>query len=172
MENDGSIAHLDKNDQITGTPQIVWETWDRPAINRGRSWYLVAFFLAGACIVYALLGGNYIFALIILMFGMLLILRGIYKPKRILTGITDQGIVVNETFYPYELFKWFSICYRPPETKKLYLTFTGRFTPQMSIDLEDIDPSLIREYLINNLLENSLETEESLTDLLTRVYKL
>jgi hypothetical protein len=109
---------------------------------------------------------------IILMLGIVTLLSTFIPPDRVMVILTTTGIVVGDMYYDYDAIRDFSIAYDPPEVKYLYLEFHSPWQPLISIPLEEIDPNIIRENLLPFCFENLDRTEESLTDVMRRMYKL
>ena len=151
---------------------LSWETWEFPPVERSVRWYVAAAIIGLALLVYAVLTANFIFALIIIMFAVIMVMRDLKKPERVMAAITSEGIVFDQDFYPYAAIKDFSVIYEPPHVNTLYLGFNSRLTPSMSIALGDLNPNIVRQELLPFVFENLDRDGESLTDILTRVYKL
>ncbi|MFZ2681559.1 MAG: hypothetical protein WAZ14_00445 [Patescibacteria group bacterium] len=155
-----------------GRVLLAWEAWEFEPTERSTRWYVIAATLGLGMLVYALLSANFVFALIIVMFAVIMLMRDLRKPARVQVAITTDGVVFKNEFFPFADIKDFSIIYEPPAIKNLYLGFNGKLTPMMSIPLEDADPIQVREELLPFIFENLDRDAESLTDTLSRVYKL
>jgi uncharacterized membrane protein len=155
-----------------GTPLLSWQVDEYQRVERSARWYLIAGIVAVALIVYAVATANFLFAVIILMAGVVMLATSFAPPRRIDLVITDAGVAIGERFYPYKKIRDFSLAYQPPEVKILYLDFTSPLDPLMSIPLEEMDPNDVRDALLPYCQENVDRTEETLTDRLRRVYKL
>ncbi len=175
---------MEKNDQNQGnnSPQeevmdaglaaYSWETWEFLPHLRSKRWYIVAGIITALLIVYSLWTANFMFAIIVLMIAVIFLALDLRKPARIQVHITDLGIVVDDKFYSFEEVKDFSVIYAPPEIKWLYVSFQKGWLPMLTIPLEDADPILVREALLPYCIENIERSEESLTDMMRRLYKL
>jgi hypothetical protein len=151
---------------------LAWESWEYPPIERSGKWYAVATSLGLFCLIYAMFTANYIFAVIVVMFAIIIMMRDIKKPARFQTYITTEGVVFGDRLYSFKEIRDFSITYDPPEVKNLYLTFNSSLQPMLSIPLEDANPNLVRAALLPFVYENLARDGETLTDTLRRVYKL
>jgi hypothetical protein len=172
LQEEQLAPEIDENGIDAGTVLMAWDTWEFPPVERSRSWYLIAGTAALGMIIYGLLTANYGFAIIIIMFAVLVIMKDVRKPAQVTAAITTHGIVFNHEFFTYDSIKDFAIVYNPPEVKNLYITFTNRLSPMLSIPLEEANPIRLRQTLLPYLFENIDRDDESLTDTLTRVYKL
>lgn len=151
---------------------LSWDSWEYPPFERSPRWYAIAAVLGLACLIYAMFTANYIFAVVIVMFAMLIMIKDVKKPEQTQVYITTEGVVFLERLYPFKDIQDFSITYDPPEVKNLYLTFYGSLRPLLSIPLEDANPNLVRASLLPFVYENLARDGETLTDTLRRVYKL
>lgn len=138
---------------------------------RGPAWFALAFLAAVGLILYALITQNFLFAIIIVMFGVIIGLSALREPERIPFRATTRGVVVGELFVPYKDLKDFWIVYEPPYVKNLYFEHKNPLTPRIVIPFEDADPVEVRATLLAHLDENG-RSEEPLGDLLGRVLKL
>lgn len=154
-----------------GEALLAWETWDRPPHDHSRRWYITAGIIGGLFLVYAIASANFLFATIVLMMGLLIILDHSKKPERINIIVTDAGIVYDDHWFPYEEMKDFSIVYQPGVAKILYIDFLRMWKPLLHIPVEDMDPNILRETLLNFVFENLDREEETLTDHMRRLYK-
>lgn len=155
-----------------GDPQLQWEVDEYPRHQRSQWWYIAAAVLGVAMIIYAVATANFLFAVIILMVGVITLLSTFVPPDRVPVVITNTGVVVSDMYYDFEAIKDFAIVYEPPQVKNLYLEFHSPWQPLVTIPLEDMDPTVVRELMLPYCLENLGRVEENLTDVLRRMYKL
>ena len=155
-----------------GTPQLEWEVDEYPAHQRSKVWYILAAVVGVALIIYAVATANFLFAVIILMVGVITLLSTFVPPDRVPVVITNTGVVVSDLYYDFQSIRDFSIAYDPPDVKNLYFEFHSPWQPLLTVPLEEIDPNQVRELLLPYCLENLQRVEENLTDVLRRLYKL
>jgi len=155
-----------------GEEILSWQTLEHPQQNRSKRWYVSIAIIGALLVTYAVWTNNNMFAIIILLMGVLLLVQGLQKPNLITIYITTLGIAIGNDFYEYKDVKDFSVIYSPPYVKLLYIDFPGILNPNVSISIEDIDPNIVREALLPYAFENLDREEEDLTDTLRRVYKL
>ena len=151
---------------------VAWEVDEYPNHDRSRVWYVLGAILGVVLIIYAIATANFLFAVIILMSGIIILLSTFRPPEKIGVAVTSLGFIIGETFYEFKDIKDFSIIYNPPEVKNLYLDFHKLWHPLISVPLESTDPNQVRECLLPFCLENLERDEEILTDVVKRVYKL
>ncbi len=155
-----------------GSPQLEWEVDEFPAHSRGKLWYTISAVLGVALIVYSIATANFLFAVIILMIGVITLLSTFQKPDRVPVILTNTGVVVADMYYDFEAIKDFSLAYDPPHVKNLYFEFHSPWHPLLTVPLEDTDPNEVRSLLLPFCLENLHRVEENLTDVVRRMYKL
>ncbi len=168
QEDQGKATHgID-----AGVALVSWESWEYPPVERSRRWYVIASVLGIALLLYALLSANFVFAVIILMFAVIQLMKDLRKPARMAIHITTGGIVYGNDFYPYHSIRDFSLIYYPPDVKTLYVALNGIMSPTLTVPLEDVDPNEVRQNLLPYVFENLSRDREYLTDLISRLYKL
>ncbi|MFA4845062.1 MAG: hypothetical protein WC654_00690 [Patescibacteria group bacterium] len=155
-----------------GSPQLQWEVDEYPQHGRSQRWYIVAAVLGVVLIIYAVATANFLFAVIVLMIGVITLLSTFVAPDRVPIVITNTGVVVADMYYDFEAIKDFALAYDPPDVKILYVEFHSAWQPLLSIPLEDVDPNQVREVLLPYCIENIHRSEERLTDMVRRLYKL
>jgi len=156
----------DRGDRIFG-----WLVDEYERHERGPVWYAASFLAAVGLVLYALITQNFLFAIIIVMFGVIIGLSALREPERVMFEVTTRGVGVGELFVPYKELKDFWIVYEPPYVKNLYIEHKSAVTPRIVVPFEDADPVEVRRALLDYLDENG-RAEEPLGDLLGRVFKL
>jgi len=151
---------------------IAWQVDEYPNHDRSRLWFVLGAIGAVLLIIYAIATANFLFAVILLTGGIVILLSTFQAPEKIDVGITSNGIIVGDHFHNYKEIKNFSIAYEPPAVKTLYVDFEKPWLPLVAIPLEDLDPNYVRQCLMPFCLENLERTEETLTDYVRRLYKL
>jgi len=155
-----------------GRAIIAWEVDEHPHHIRTVLWYVFGAIVAVGLILFAVATANYTFAVVIMMIGVITLISTFREPDKIDVVVTTTGIVIENSFYGYQSIKDFSIIYEPPHTKVLYLDFVTPWHPLVSVPLEEVDPNRIREVLLTFCMENLERQEETLTDVIRRVYKV
>ncbi len=155
-----------------GEEVFRWEVDEYERHARGPIWYSVAFLVGLSLVLYAIVTRNFLFAIIVIMAGVIIALSTLREPQRIPFLVTTRGVALGSQFIAYKDLKSFWILYEPPHTKKLYVDFRSPITPHLAVPLEDQDPLELREALLQFIMEDPTQEDESLTELLGRVMKL
>lgn len=156
------------------TPEEIQMEWYAPEYKqyeRHPAWFLFLGIIAAILVIYALIVGNYLFAIIIVMLAIIINMLARREPERLHLAITKHGLKVNDHLYTYEsdlLSFW--ILYRPPHLKTLNFQRKQRVLPTLTFQLEDQNPLKIRELLLDHLTED-IEKEEHFADRIARQMK-
>ena len=168
---------MDEGEQVpqeeiyAGDLLMEWETDEYVHHHRSTFWYVTASVVGVGLIIYAIATANFLFAVIILMIGIITLVTSMAPPERIAVMITNTGLVIGEEYFEYKHVKDFSIAYDPPDVKLLYIDFNALWHPMIAIPLEEVDPNDVRMALSRFLPEDHDRSEERLTDLFRRLYK-
>lgn len=155
-----------------GEEIFSWTVDEYERHERGPVWYAIAFIVGVALILYAMITQNFLFAVIIIMAGVIIGLSSLREPQKILFQMTTRGVLLGNEFSPYKDLKSFWIFYEPPHFKSLYIDYRNPVTPHLKVSLEDADPLEVRAALLEFLREELSQEEEPLSELLGRVLKL
>lgn len=161
----------DKPVQNYGKELIRWTVADQVDHVRGTVWYVVAALAAAGFLIWAITTRNFLFAFIVIMFGVIFATHRIRPTVSYEFIISELGIQLGTRQYPWKDMARFSIVYEPPEVKTLYFDFGG-LRPRLPIPLADIDPGQARKILLTVLPEDTTQTEEPLSDWVARVLKI
>jgi hypothetical protein len=142
--------------------------------ERGRTWYIAMGLVGLLLLTYALISGNNSFALIIILFGIVMYLHELHEPMDINFAITDTGIVLGKKYYRYSELENFWIVYGAEKnsTRNLYFTYNGYLKHRLQVSLLDYDPRPIRDYLTQYVVEDLEQEEEPLSDRVARLLKI
>ncbi|MBU0570217.1 MAG: hypothetical protein KKH94_00200 [Candidatus Omnitrophica bacterium] len=141
--------------------------------DRGPLWYFIAFFGGGGLLIYTIIDGNFLFALIILLFALIIFTHHRTEPAQLTLTIYEAGIRIGDRFFLFREIESFAVIYEPPLIKQLYIKpRTGVLRNEIAIPLYDEDPVQLRRFLVDYLEENFEREEESATEAAIRFFKL
>lgn len=155
-----------------GTTLLTWQFPEFEVHERGTTWYFVMTLLAGSLLLGALITGNFLFALIIILIAMLMVFYHSRGPRTLTCTFTTQGVVIDNTLHPYKDIQKFRIVYEPPEVKKLYLFFASALRPHITVFIEGENPVAIHNVLQKYVLEDTEDATEPLSDTIARLLRL
>jgi hypothetical protein len=163
---------LTREDTNFGNIIYQWSLQEYEKHQRGKRWYLVMGALGLLMLIIAVFSSNYLFALILVLFAVVLYLHEIQAPLEVPFAITDTGIVLGKKYYRYSELANFWIIYNPPYTMNLYFSLSNVIRHRLQVPLSDYDPRPVRDYLLQYLEEDLEQEEEPLSDRLSRLMKL
>jgi len=155
-----------------GRVYLQWQFSDRVPHDRSRLWYILATLTGLGLLIYALSSANFLFALMIVMFALVIYVSSVSEPAPVVFSITDEGIEIGNEFHPYREIDRFWFFYEPPMAKNLYITVKGVIGSRLMVDLTDHDPNVVRQYLGSFVQEDLEQVDEPLSDTLSRILKI
>ena len=164
--------NLSKEDANFGQIVYQWKVKEYQRYDRDRRWYIFMGTIGVLLIIFALVTANYLFALLIVLFGVILFLSDMREPLEVPFAITNTGIIIGDKYYRYSELDSFWMIYNPPDVKNLYFSFSSAMKHRMQIPLLDYDPRPVRDYLNQFLTEDLDQEEEPLSDRIARLFKL
>lgn len=164
--------NLNKEQANVGNAVFAWGVGEYEKHDRPKRWYFIAGLIGVALLLYAILSGNYLFALVVVLAGIILFLQDMQAPMEVSVVITEIGVIVGSKFYPFSEFRNYWIIYQPPEVKNLYLATNSLVKHRLQIPLLDNDPRPIRDFLNQFIVEDLDQEQEPLSDRLGRLFKI
>ncbi|MBI2037936.1 MAG: hypothetical protein HYT15_03365 [Candidatus Magasanikbacteria bacterium] len=164
--------NLNKQEANTGDLVFSWTVKEYEEHDRSPRWYLVMGLIGAALLLFSVISGNYLFALIVVLFGIILFLQDTQRPMEVFFGVTEAGLIVGDKYYPFKELSKYWIVYNPPEVKNIYFVTTSILKHRLQVPLLDNDPRPVRDFLNQFIVEDVDQEEEPLSDRLGRVFKI
>lgn len=164
--------NLNKAEANTGDVVFDWVVNEYEKHERSKRWYVIMAVVGLGLLLFSVISGNYLFALVVVLFGIVLFLQDIQQPMEVAFAITEAGIVVGSTYYPFKEISKYWMIYNPPEVKNIYFSTNSVLKHRLQVPLLDNDPRPIRDFLNQFLIEDLDQEEEPLSDKLGRMLKL
>jgi len=164
--------NLSRENANTGKIVAAWTVKEYEKYERSRRWYWIMAIVTVSLLVYSVIEANYLFTLIIVLFGIILYLHEMQEPIEVQFAITETGIVMGNKFYSYSELENFWIIYNPPMVKNLYFGTKSILKHRFQVPLLDNDPRPIRDFLNKYLKEDLDQEEEPLSDRINRAVRL
>jgi len=152
----------------------VFFSWEIPEfIEHIRSplWYIAVIVIGLILIIYSIWTANFLFALIVILAAFIVFLRSYRQATNLIFQITEDGLIIGNQFFKYDQIKSFYIIYDPPAVKKLFFLLKGLY-PVFSISLNDKNPLVIRQKLLEYIKEDLDKKNQSIDDQLETIFKL
>lgn len=152
---------------------ITWEVPEYEKHSRSKQWYIIFGIIALAMLGYAIFSANFLFAIILIIAGFVLIINDARTPQLVSISLTTEGLAVGRKFFDYDEFKNFAIVYKPSAgVKQLYLEFKSLTKHRISVPLTDVNPLFLRDNLLKYLSEDDERTDQSASEAIAKVLKL
>lgn len=132
-------------------------------------WHWVAYSFVAVLVILMIILQEWFGLVVFVLLGVLIYQYAEVKPKNIEIALTTIGVKVGKKFYPYNSIRAFWVLYNP-SVRTLNLELTKRFSPVISIQLEEIDPVSVKEILGEHCHEE-FERTEDIIEKLTRIIR-
>ena len=150
-------------------------SWNIPEYRqhaRPRGWYIIAIAILALLLIYSLFTANFLFALLLIIAGVIIVLQDKHPAPEIEFAITEAGIGLGRDFYDYNKLRSFWIFYEPDEAKTLFFEFKNKTRPRLSVPLFNKNPLQVRAELLKFLTEDVSKENEPVSEQLARLLKL
>jgi hypothetical protein len=138
---------------------ISWQAHEYFHQEKSNDWYWGLGIIAVTAAVLAIVFGNTLFALVIVLFAFIAGMQAHREPKLINFELTNRGVIINHILYPYSTLESFWIAEQhlnKPDPKVLIKSKR----PMMSfihLPVENVDIEEVRDFLLIYLKEEELE---------------
>jgi hypothetical protein len=131
---------------------LSWEAPEYEHRQHGTDWFwTVGVIGVGICIT-AIIVGNVLFGILIILGTIALLLQAIKHPRQISFGINRKGIRIGTTLYPYATLDVFWVT----DTNILLIRSQKSLMPLLIIPIEGISREEVRDTLLEFLHEEEL----------------
>jgi len=153
--------------------EITWVVPEYYRQKKTTGWYIAACAVLALLLVYCLWTKNFLFAIILVLGGIIIILNDGAEPQKVRIRLDDDGVTIGKKIYDYDELRNFAVVHRPKEgVKNLYFEFKNTIRHRLSIPLEDEDPWRTREFLLRYLDEDFERTDRPMSEKLAKFLKL
>jgi uncharacterized membrane protein YobD (UPF0266 family) len=150
--------------------KITWEAWEYKHYPKNLGWYVVLTSITLAVMAFFIIVQSDIFAAVSLgIIALLIVFFSRQTPRRVEIELTTKGINFGNIHYPYKQIKHFWIVHNQNHQMIIFDT-SAVVNNILTVELEDQDPDMIREFLMNFLPEHT-ETEPTVTQKIMHTFK-
>jgi len=137
---------------------VSWTAHEYQHFEKNSEWFWALGLIGVAGAVAALMYGNILFSVVILVAAFVLALFAARKPEEFTFTLTQRGLRINDDLHTFQSLKSFSIeDLSENHTPKLILESHKVFTLDIVIPIESIDPEVIHDFLYDYLPEENHE---------------
>ena len=149
--------------------EISWRAPEYAYYQKSPDWFWAVGIIAVVLVAVAYFTSNLLFGFLIVVGGAAFALFGARKPNIIRASISNEGLHIGNRLFPYETLQSFWIFYRPGGAKELSIESQKLFMTHIKVPLGEQDPNLVREFLLQFLVEKP--QKESLVDTVARLIR-
>ncbi len=133
-------------------PLISWNAPEHYHVEKKPDWYWSVGIITLAISAVAMIFGNYITGIFILVASVALVLHASRPPRKVYHEINDRGIIVNNDFHSFLSLESFWI---PHDIVPARIILKSRhlLSPYIIIFIAEIDPEEVREVLLKYISE-------------------
>lgn len=135
---------------------ILWEDFEFRHRPKDARWFQYVVGSAFVLLLLVVFLKNILFAFFIILGTAVLIFSALQYPKRITYGITQQGVVIDKTLFPFQTLESFWIR-EEEEEDILVLKSEKTLMPYILVPLGETDSNEVRNLLLNRLHEEPHE---------------
>lgn len=141
--------------------KLEWSAFEYEEKERGKDWFWALGIIVVTSSITSIIYGNYFFAALLFLSGLLLGFFAIKKPEIITYELNNQGLKIRTHLYPYERIKSFWV---QTEIKPmLFIKSERAFMPVISILIEDVLAPEIRSIMLSkDIPEEKMKEHPSL----------
>lgn len=132
---------------------LRWSALEYADKEHSTDWFwglgLITLVGVGICVYFE----NYLLSVLVLVAGVSFAIFSIRKPRIMGYEITDDGVRIQDIFYPFNTLEsfWVTTEDTENETPKLILESKKFFIPHITIPINDYDPKTVSDFLIRYL---------------------
>ena len=126
---------------------LSWRAPEHQHTERGTDWYWALGIIALSSAITAIIFSNLLFALLIVIAAGTLGIVAHHKPEEVDFELSNRGLSIGaDEFYPYD--HMFAFWVGGGEKPTLLIDTPRFMTPDLVIPIEDVDPDIVREILL------------------------
>lgn len=138
---------------------VSWRTLEHSHTEKSSDWFWVLGIVAASIAVAAILFGNFLFALLVIMGAVTLGLLANKEPAEIEVALTPKGVLIGPEFYPYDMLAAFWVIEESAEHDSPVLLLDSKrlFLTHIVVPLPSEGVESVNEYLQQYLPKKELK---------------
>ncbi|HLD20208.1 MAG TPA: hypothetical protein VJB93_03120, partial [Patescibacteria group bacterium] len=113
-----------------------------------------------------------LFAVLIITFALVILFHDHTQPIRVHCTIDKHSMRIGNEVFEFKNLERFWILYEPPLAKNLYIEFKNKIKPRLRIPLENENPLLVRDFLLEHIKEDLEREDLPLSDQFSKLLKI
>ncbi len=135
-------------------PVLSWKSLEYKHTEKGADWFWAVGIVAVAVAVTAVILGNILFSILILIAAFCLVFFAFRRPQEVVIEINDRGVRVDSLLYPYSNLEAFWV--ENDEDPRLFLRARKFLMPLVVLSLDDVSPEAVHQVLSGILPEEEM----------------
>lgn len=133
-------------------PIISWNAPEHYHVEKQSDWYWAVGIITLAIAAVAIIFGNVIPGIFVIVAAVALVLHAARTPRMIRYEVNDRGIAMNDVLYPFLSLESFWIPHDQSPTK-IILKSRKMFMPLIIVHIDEVDPEDVREVMLTYIAE-------------------
>jgi len=147
--------------------KLKWAALEYEEKERSKDWFWALGIIVVTSSIAAIIYGNYFFAALLILSGVLLGFLAVKKPEVIEYELNSQGLKIRTRLYPYENIKSFwvqtGVSLETRVKPLLFIKVERLFMPILSINIDDNLAADIHSFMLaKNITEEEMKEHPSL----------
>jgi hypothetical protein len=138
---------------------ITWQAHEYFHQEKTTDWYWGLGVVSVTAAILAIIFGNTLFALVIILFAFVAGMQAHREPKVLTFELTPRGIIIDHYLYPYSTLEsfWIAEQHINKPDPKILIKSKKAFMSFIHLPVEEVDIEDVRDYLLLYLKEEELE---------------
>jgi hypothetical protein len=156
---------------MPGKNELKWQIPEYPQYHRGKLWYFIAAIIGAALLISAIMTGNFLFTVIIIISVLISIISSWREPKMIDFKLGEDGVMIDGLFYGWDKFQSYWIV-KDEEKTNLGLDLINWLKTDLYVPIKTVSEVEVEKYVSKFLKKNPDRKEEPMSYLLGRKLKI
>jgi Co/Zn/Cd efflux system component len=131
--------------------KFSWQTAEYVHFEKSNDWFWTVGIITAALVVTAIIFGDPLFGIVLAIGAFTLALFASRKPRTISVDITDKGIAIDKTFFPFANLESFSVDTVHHHGPRLVLKSKKKVVPLVTVPIQHNNPEELHDYLETHL---------------------
>ena len=153
------------------TNDLKWQVPEYPQYERGRFWYAGAAVIGVALLIYAVVTGNFLFALIVIFGVVISVISSWHPPKMVELRLYEEGVKLDDMYYPWEKFQSYWVV-KNEHGDNLGLDLKNWLRNDLYMPIKGHTLEDVEKFLSQYLKKNPDRKEEPISYFLGRKFKI
>lgn len=136
---------------------VIWEAYEHHHDKKPSEWFLILGIMTLSLTIASVLLGNTLFGIVIIVGGALVALVATREPKIISYAVTQRGLRIDDSLYPYTALECFCIDEESNFGPQLLVKSEKMFMPLLILPLPEDAQHEIEQIVAERLPEQHLE---------------